>query len=139
MSRPVRFARPFESHGHVSDRTDGEGAQAVHAFFDRFENISPRFVPRIPSHMVALITFNVILILCSDAITRERKIHHDSLDPVVRTRWIVMLGIVVMAALYVAGAVGDRVYKMDSLKYNRQHFANVFWLGEYAKALKQGI
>tara|TARA_B110001452_G_C15193608_1_gene414358 strand:- start:386 stop:796 length:411 start_codon:yes stop_codon:yes gene_type:complete len=130
--------RPLESHGLITNRGQKEGAQFVHAFFDRFENICPRHVPRRPSHLVALITFNVMLILGIEAVAMERRMHHDSLDPVLRLRWIVMLLAFLGVSVYVATFVGTLVYKADSIKLNEQHFANVFWIGEYLKAFRWG-
>lgn len=129
------FTRPFESHGVITNRSDKEGAQFVHAFFDRFENVSPRFVSRVPSQIVAFIVFNVVVILFSEGIALERRMHHDSGDPILRMRWIGMVIALVVGALYAGGFVGAKVYMIDSILYNKQHFANVFWLREYLKAM----
>lgn len=131
--------RPPESYGLVRDRTNGEGAQFVHAFFDRFENVSPRFVSRLPSLLLSIIVFNVILALMADSVAMERRMHHDSLDPLLRGRWVVMLLVVILVGMYVGGLVGSKWYMRDSIKYNKQHFANVFWIREYLKALRSGI
>lgn len=133
------YERPEESHGTVTDRVDREGAQLVHALFDRLENVAPRFVSRRPSQLVALITLNVILILCAEPIMLERRIHKDALDPVLRSRWIVMLVLSVLGGLYVASVAASLKYMTDSLTLNKQHFANVVWIREYAKALRLGI
>jgi hypothetical protein len=108
----------------------------VHAFFDRFENVCPRYVSRVPAMLIGLIVFNVLVMLLLDSVVLEKRLHSTAMDPTLRMRWVLMLVVIVGGCGWVAGKVQEKMYMVDSLKVNKDHFALAFWLGEYAKRLK---
>ena len=133
--------RPFQSFGDVTNRADSALADLIHAFFDRFENLCPRFVPQIPSILVGLIVFNVLMTLSLDAVLLEKKTNSTSSDPSLRMRWILFLLLAVAISLWISDKVQKKVYMMHSIELNKDHFALVFWLEQYMSKLKgsQGI
>ena len=128
--------RPYESFGDVTDRSGTPSADMMHAFFDRFENLCPRYVSRLPSMLLGLIVFNILMTLFMDSVVLEKRMHSSSLDPTLKMRWILMLIVVVGISAWVGGKVQDRMYMKDSLEKNKDHFALTFWLGQYAKSMK---
>lgn len=132
MEGPSPHTRPWESYGVIDNR---DGGQSVHAFFDRFENVCPRFVSRIPALLVGVIVMNLVVVLFMDAVKLEKRMHHNSSDPFLRSRWVVMFLCVLLIAGFIAYVVRDQIYLIDSIKMNKQHFANAFWLEQYTKAM----
>ena len=128
--------RPYESFGDVVKRSEIPFADMIHAFFDRFENLCPRYVSRLPSMLLGVIVFNILMTLFLDSVVLEKRMHSSSLDPTLKMRWILMLIVVAGISLWVAGKVQDKMYMIDSLKKNKDHFALTFWLGQYAKSIK---
>ena len=128
--------RPIESFGVVQQQSELAPAQMVHAFFDRFENVCPRYVSRVPAMLIGLIVFNVLVSLLLDSVVLEKRLHSTAMDPFLRMRWVLMLVVIVGGCGWVAGKVHEQMYLIDSLKVNKDHFALSFWMGEYAKRLR---
>lgn len=130
------FDRPFKSFGTITNRSSAEAAQFVHALFDRIENTCPRHVSVKPSQHVALIVFNVIIIMFSGIVADEYNRSKTSPLLWARLTWVGMLTVLIATASIVAKMVGNKVYMADAMAKNEQHFANVFWLTEYLKAFR---
>ena len=86
--------------------------------------------------LIGLIVFNILITLFCDAIVMEKRMHSTSSDAFLKMRWLMMLIVVGGASAWVAGKVQDKMYMIDSLKTNKDHFALSFWLGEYFKSMK---
>lgn len=123
------------SFGPLRARGDSPVAQAVHALFDRLENDAPRYVSAVPSMLVSIIVMNVVVSIAASWAAADRRDHGASPDELLRHRWLAALVGAAILGYYAAAAAGNTWYKLDSLRANKQHFANVFWLGEYVKAM----
>lgn len=134
MDDQPRFQRPLRSTDLVSDRETGVTVDAVHAFFDRVENLLPRYVSRLPSMVVGFVVSSVIVYFFRTPILEDREANKDEIDPVKRYRWILSMGILFVVTGFVRDAVQQAVYRTMNLRVNGQHFANTFWLREYVTA-----
>jgi hypothetical protein len=130
----MRFTRPSRSTDLVSDRETGVSVDAVHAFFDRVENLLPRYVSRTPSMLIAFLVSVTLLYIFRTPILEDREANKDEIDPVKRYRWILWAGILFVVIGFVRDAVQQTVHRTMNLRVNSQHFANTFWLREYMTA-----
>ena len=112
--------------------------QAINTFFDRATNTLPVFVSRLPSIIISILAALSILILGWIAVDYDRKQQEDAESTFRRFRWIGMLLILLLVSLIIQMITMDKVYMIDMYRKNHQHFANTFWLKEYAKAWKSG-
>ena len=124
------------SFGPYTNRPEQNAAQAINVLFDRLENLTPRYVSRMPAMLLGMIVGCCIVALGIDGVRRDRRIYKESSDPILRIRWIVLLGVVLIVAAFVSGQVTDFVFKTQNITVNSQHLANVNWLKSYADALR---
>lgn len=128
-----KWKRPKKVLETFCERSGTEPSTAVHAFFDRVENNLPRYVSRVPSLLAGFVTTVVILCIGGGYIHREKK-GATELSPALRTRLAGMTAGLVLAALFIGNEVRDSLYGWHMLSTNAQHFANVYWLKQYAGA-----
>lgn len=131
-----RYEHPRQSFGIVSERSDSPYAQAVHAFFDRMENICPRYVTRLPSILVGVIVFNIIMYFTIDPIAQEKHKHRHDDDIIKKMTWLGVFVAVVTVGVFVSSFISEKLYIFDSIHLNKWHFAGSFWAGEYIKAMR---
>ena len=124
------------SFGPVAVQVESEPSLATHAFFDRVENLFPRYVSRVRSIVVGAVVFAALFLVLSISARHDMYQTEHEEDPLVRNRWVVRL----MLSLAFSGAMGKFVaethFMLENFKSNTQHYANVYWLSQYANALR---
>lgn len=121
----------------VDDSSIGSIGEAIQILFEEGSKCLPTFVGRQQSILVATLIVLVVFIVGVVPILEERKRKEEEVDPLKRSRWMVfMCGLLLLCALS-HGFIADRVYMFAMYKYNKQHYANVYWLKHYMGALKQ--
>ena len=113
--------------------------KALNVFFDRMTNTLPAFVSRMPSLLISIAAAVSIFLLGWVAVNYDRIQQEASENTFRRFRWIGMLLILLIVCLVVQVVTMEKVYMTDMYRKNHQHFANTFWLKEYAKAWKSGL
>jgi len=120
----------------------GALAEAVNVFFDRMRAPLPVYVSPMSALLASLVVSVTLFVLGSDPVRQEYDLHKDSLNPVKKFRWVLMLAVLLAVVNMVREFVFERVYHwgFGSIKglyrENTQHLANMYWLQLYAKALK---
>ena len=76
----------------------------------------------------------VVFALGIAVVARERKRTKQS-SPIVQFRWIVMLCVLLLTCALLYDFVQGKMYGVHMLAANKQHFANVHWLKQYAQSL----
>ena len=66
-----------------------------------------------------------------------RNMYKDDSNPLRRLQWLVVMGVMLAVASFVADLVQDKLYQITMVRLNKQHFANVHWLKQYQRALLQ--
>ena len=110
--------------------------RAIDRAFDRSGGALPKYVPATRSMLIGILVSMVVLLVGGNEIYKDQLEHRDSKQVVKRFRWTIMLLIHLFVCSQIYGIVQTSVYRVDNMKANSQHFANVFWLGEYHAALK---
>ena len=87
------MSRPEASFGEWLLRP--EGTQAVHAAFDRLENVCPRYVSPLRSKLVGVIVTSWVVLLAMRQVRRDKRLYATSPDPMLRLRWLFVLALVV--------------------------------------------
>lgn len=113
-------------------------AQAVDAFFDRFEALFPTFVGRMYAMKVSVLVMCVLFMIGMRQINEDRKANQDHSDVVHRSRWLAFVLVLLAVCVYVQRFLMNLIYSFAMVKANSQHFANVFWLEKYAAAAAKG-
>lgn len=109
--------------------------EAVDSIFKNLTNCLPEYVSALPSIRKGLIT-TIIIIVIGIVLAIIVKSAMRGRDIISQSVWVV----VILASIFVGGAIGDTVkdrdYLLRSISLNRQHFANTHWLKYYTKAMK---
>ena len=120
----------------MSDGPRGDLAEAVGVFFDRCELGLPVYVSKVPSMIVGAIAALLVVHAGMDVVRAERDKHRDSLVFALEYRWVSLLTALLGASFGVMKVVQDQVFLMAMIRANKQHFANTFWVREYARGFR---
>lgn len=105
-------------------------------FFDRLANALPTYIPALPSMIKSLQITSVIGLLGLVPISR---LTYDAVksggDAMKYIQAIVMTAVVVVATSTIFDVLQDKLYMMEMIRENKQHFANLFWLKRYRTAI----
>lgn len=130
-------ARPPVSFGEFPNQgTKGTPAEAVDIFFDRLENLAPRYVGRMNSLLTGYAVAAAVFALLTVPALQDRHAQRESPQPLMKHRWMMVLAGAAFVSLQLQGLVSDKLYVIQNIKANKQHVSLVFWLGEYARALR---
>lgn len=127
------------SFGNMALRQDSPYADAVNAFFDRLENIMPRYVPIMPSIRKARSLALVLLVIVSIFVAFDGISNKDSLIPTEKYRWILMLCISLVVIMIVYNVKQKREYSFDLMKYNEQHITLLHFIPQYVQAFRSSV
>ena len=113
-------------------------ADAVDRFFDRLEGYVPRpvYVSPMVSNLVGLVVLAIAAAFVWPIIDEDRIAHRNSGKLVYKARWVGLSIALVFACLAVHQTLSDKIYYIMVLMKNRQHFANVYFLGKYVEAFR---
>lgn len=136
IARRKGSTRPKASFGAYEHRPTTEPSAAVNVAFDRIENWFPRHVPRLPAHIVYGVGLALSLSLAARLGVGDWMHHRHSTDVALRHRWMAIFFTTAVLGHTIASVASDFTYRRSMFRANRQHFANLHWLGEYASALR---
>lgn len=109
--------------------------EAIQQLFMSSKNALPRYVPAMASIVIGIVV-SIALFLTGIVIALiDRVASKGSSSFMTRTRWIVVLLVSAIVAVYIGDFVQDKHYTFKCIKLNRQHYANVHWLRLYSRAM----
>lgn len=112
-------------------------AESIVTLFDRSGFIKPpEYVSRKPALHRSLVISGLVLLVGLGPILADRRLQRDSNNTLKQLRWILMLTALFALCVKLQDMLVDRLYLIDSVTKNSQHFANVFWLRKYTNALR---
>jgi low affinity Fe/Cu permease len=109
--------------------------EAVNVFFDRMSTTLPEYVSPTPALLFAILITSVLLLLLRPTVEKQRKIAMASdatADQLTHILSVTMLGAL---GLVLVGGIRDKIFNFQMIVANKQHFANVHWVHEYAQAM----
>lgn len=114
-------------------------AEAVDVCCDRLFSLLPTFVSPMQSYLVGAVVGSLALLALTPVVARAYdESQSPAATPLQQVRWVGYLSASVVLGLLAGKVASDVVYKRDMVKYNKQHYALVYWVGEYARAMRQG-
>jgi len=120
------------------DSGKGDIAQAVDTFFDRIISLMPVYVGRLkPMTFAALISFGLLLALLP-IIIEQKRLGASGENEMQKRLWILYLVILLLVILKVFSELTGVIYNSLMIQHNKQHYANVHWVAEYARAKRSG-
>ena len=108
---------------------------AVNIFFDRMSTTLPEYVSPTPALLLSIVLTAVILSLLRPTVEKQRKIAMASdatADQLTHILSVTMLGVL---GVVLVGGIRDKIFDFQMIMANKQHFANVHWVHEYAQAM----
>ena len=125
----------------MADATDAKvvlppSVEMVHAFFDRLEAGLPTYVSPLPSTVVSTAIAALVFYIAWPSVDKLLKDAKEAQDPIKEAAGAVMAAGLGVACLVVLMVVKDRMYGAMVLGANKQHFANVHWVGQYMRAMR---
>ena len=114
-------------------------AAAVHAVFAHLEKSLPVFVSALPSIQFGLSVAAVVLGLGAIWVWRVHANHKKTESVIDESLWVFALLAVVYAAARTFMVCRGIHYNFRSIALNKQHFANVHWVEQYAAAVRAGM
>ena len=109
--------------------------EAIQQLFASSGNALPRYVPAMGSIIIGVVVSIILLASGTLAAFIDRAVTKQSTNFITRTRWIVVLILTGIIAVYIGEFVQDKHYTFKCIRLNRQHFANVHWLRLYSRAI----
>ena len=100
------------------------------------DSILPGYVPAMPSMKVAGISCLSIFLLGTFIAMIDMYVLRKHAKSTMRLRWILIQLITLYITVKLFPLIQRKVYIMDNLQRNKQHFANVFWLKEYMESFR---
>lgn len=109
--------------------------EAVRQIFASSTDMLPRYVPAMGSIVVGIVVSIVLLVGGTVAALVDRAATKQANRFITRTRWILVLVLTAIVAVYSGEFVQEKHYTFRCIWLNRQHFANVHWLRLYSRAM----
>lgn len=113
--------------------------EVVNTFFDRASKMLPTYVSPVRASIIAVVVVAVFLYLLAPVLAhmqRKALASDNTLDHLLATGTVVGVAVVTIT---VFRRLRDLFYLFDMLKFNKQHFANLYWLSQYIQAAKDGF
>ena len=113
--------------------SDASIERAIDVLQDRLKKLLPVYVPMKPAQNTSIVIVSVILLLIIPIIYRRYAyaktiVEQAAAAGMAVTTLVVAVVVMDMLRLY--------LYRVSMYAQNSQHFANVMWLDEYAKAAR---
>lgn len=107
----------------------------VTTLFDRSGKALPRHISATLSILIGTICSLIVFYNASKPILKDKKDNEESEDILKQYRWVVMLGVLLYVGNMTYSFVQEKIYLLQSVRYNSQHIANCFWLKKYKNSI----
>ena len=111
-------------------------AIAIDRFFDRCEELLPKYVSPMRAFLISLMITIIIFVSGEQAILEDKEFNQTSKDPLRKKRWIAFTVVNAVTCLLLLDFFFDKLYYMQLRRANRQHMVNLPWLQRYATATR---
>lgn len=109
-------------------------SQDIQTFFDLAHKTLPIYVPTLPSLITSASVGLIIFAIGSGIALYDRSQTKMEKDVILKVRWMAILVGTVMLAYICSSFIQDKIYSFNSVKLNKQHYANIHWISKYKQA-----
>ena len=124
----------FPNESAVRVPPPGSIGEAVNIFFDRTENMLPTWVSKKWAYAISFLIALLVLLIAEEPI---RKLKKEATSSIEQVQWLTALMLTILVMILIQTKVADTLYSVMVVSANKQHCANTYWIGEYAKSLRQ--